>query len=421
MKNYIFKLAILIIILAACSPQPTTTSAPTPIPTRISQTITVSANPTATTAIPTFTPQPQPTQAGKLAEECIRIEPQMPADLALTGVWVTNPGRPRLENLADHLTYRIPLKGDAALSSADGDLSISPDGTYLAYIDSFLEPIRKYRTEKRILRIIRSSGYMPDVNYWQEVETWQWIIGWLDNEHLAIAMSNQQVVILNPFTGEWQQFKQPKWVNYNTETSLYRWDGSSYRSDYPFYNPSLEWVLVPRGSGSLDLKSVQTGTTVWQVDHAGWSGWSVSSTSTTFAISMGETIVIYNPGKPVREYAVNGLGYNYISDLKLSPDGQKLVFNSAKSSHSYQPVILDLEQNKLSWFCNDEFSAMSSIPGFWSPDGRFIIKGGYDSNYGQFDLLIDTQQLRAYPLEADYYHRRIAWLALPSVAETKLP
>jgi Tol biopolymer transport system component len=105
------------------------------------------------------------------------------------------------------------------------------------------------------------------------------------------------------------------------------------------------------------------------------------------------------------------MGLNYNSDAKLSPDNQKLAFNSSKNN-TQQLTVLDIAQHKLARLCDDGYETWYSDAS-WSPDGRYVVEEIHDASYQSYDLLVDTQEMRAYLLHSGDYQHIIAWLAEP--------
>jgi len=305
MKKALLTIILLILILTACAPQPASTPAK-PIVLPNATPVVASPAPTSTPRIilATATSRPQPTATPTLTESCLSLEAELPADLKLPGVWVYNPGSPYLENLAENTVYSVPLEGGGQLSTAPGDMAISPDGTHMAYIDTYLDTTYRYRTDKRVLRVIRSSGHALDLDYWLEVDDWQWIVGWVDDQNLAIATGNKDVVILNPVTGFRRTFHQPDWVNFKNDTNPYRWDVSNY----PLYNPTLAWILEHPDYDEFALKNVQTGETIWQKTRSDWSSWSWTANQTTFVIQLGQAINVFENGKQTATFSLSKFG-----------------------------------------------------------------------------------------------------------------
>ncbi len=346
MKKSAFSIfALVIMLLTACVPQ----AAPTPTIVKTQVTATSQPAPTAIpTAIPTIvpptqTPLPQPTATPALTSECLTVEQQLPVDLELSGVWVMNEYSPYIHNLAENTEYRIPLEGGGSLIAWEGSMAISPDRLHLAYIDHYYKTTGYVsHLDKKVLRVIRSSGHALDMSFW--TEDWQDIIGWVDNENLALRDGKGTIVILNPITGNWHIFNGPDWVD----------------------------------------------------------------AGTTSAEISGKTVSILKDGVPYAQFNISRLGNNYIYDLKLSPNGQKLAFGG-------ELAVLDIEKQQFYQMCDEKYhSSWGTLT--WSPDNRFVVEPVYTSegyDYQHYDLLIDTQTLRSYLLNSGDYQHIIAWLAQP--------
>ncbi|MBN2119374.1 MAG: PD40 domain-containing protein [Anaerolineales bacterium] len=363
------------------APLPVLTDTPAPLPTVES----------------ISTPTPQATIDLSL-EQCIPVEETMPSDLNLSGIWVRNSGRPYLETMDGRTAYGVPLKGGGIFSTSKGDMAVSPDGRYLAYIDSYLDDTGKH-TKSRILRVISSSGHSLSMDYW--IIDWQWLIGWTDNQHIAILTGKKEILILEPFVGRWERLPKPSWLN--------NFGYDPYGIDGPFYSPSLDHILIKPDYSSFELRYLPTGHIIYKGNeyltdsHFGWS-----KDGSTLVINLGDLLNIITKDQQVIELNVNDFGINRFDDPKLSPDGQKLVFTSHWSGKWF---LFDIEQLEIRKLCGDEFDYWENA--VWSPDGRFVVQEADRSYFDQLDLLIDTQQLRAYKLISGQYQHRLAWLAEP--------
>jgi hypothetical protein len=199
---------------------------------------------------------------------------------------------------------------------------------------------------------------------------------------------------LNPFTGKFREFQKPEWLDYD----------ESYWG-LPTYSPNLDWAIVYT-DGEMSLKDVQTGEVLWKTSRNGYSSWSANSSF--LKVISGESITVVTNGKQAREFGISNLGIDSSYPTILSPNGQKLVFTSYFPEKFF---IFDITQLKVRELCNDELEFWNEP--FWSPDNRYVVQEVHNSYYDQFDLLIDTQQLRAYKLTSGQYQHRLVWLAKP--------
>jgi hypothetical protein len=408
-KHFYILLLVLLISISACAPiasnhtgvNKVDNSTPLP-PTTIPVLELPAATPTASPTV--LSPKPEATVFQKMIKKCLKVEWQIPDDLALSGVWVINPGFPKLKNLDDQMFYGVPLKGGGSLRAYRGNLAISPSGQHMAYIDSYLSGYPT-RTEKRVLRVIRSSGHSLDMSYWPE--EWQSVFGWVDDQNVYLYTSRNEIVILNPLTGVWRIFEQPEWMEKPDDYSYGYW-----RS--PNLSPNLEWALDRSEKGKIAIRNVQTGETVWEKNADPWTEWKWSSDNTTTAIASEETIYVVVNGQQTAEFDLDALGYSRPYNVALSFDGQKLAFGtSTGGGYDRQLTIIDIAEHKLIRLCDGNYRSAWDGP-IWSPDGRFLLqKVHHNSRYETFDVLVDTQTLRAYFSESGYYEGPIAWLAKP--------
>ncbi len=408
MKKTTLFIILLFLIITACATMPAS-------PASVSRAVEIiaSATPSSTseaTAVPivvTATSSPLLCRATAPAptEKCIAIEQNVPDDLSLSGVWVINPGSPRLRNLDEKTFYGVPLEGGGLLSSYSGDMAISPSGQHVAYIDTYLSAGMPTRTEKRVLRVMRSSGHSLDMSYWKE--EWQWLIGWVDDQNLALYTSKKEVVILNPLSGAWRVFEQPEWLTKEDESSYY-----GYYRDLPGYSPNLEWV-VQQSSNKVSLRNVQTGETTWQINGDPWARWAWSADNKTVVIISEKWAYRVRNGNQVGQFNMSKFNYSYSYEPALSPDGSKLAFNAYKTDdYRSRLVILDMETKKFSSLCDDLTSGWRNAPS-WSPDGRFVVMNAHNSDYEAFDVLVDAQEMKAYLFETNFLKGQVAWLAKP--------
>lgn len=441
-KIFFFAIILFAAILTACAAQstdmPTVQTKPTASATPTFTATNIPATSThviacATSQCATFTPRPtqtntktpQPSPTANIREGCITIQEKMPDDLTLSGIWVVNNFPPFLEDIQTHTRNGIPMGGGGNLDGySRGGMAISPDGTSLAYIDSYLDTSnpRIARATKHILRVVRSSGYVLNMDYW--TQDWQSIIGWVDNENIALALGKTNIVILNPATGKWKKFDQPDWA---VSTDKY----SNWFYDNPF-SPTMQWFLEEPGDSKAGtrLKNMQTGLTTWQIDESLWSGveWARNGTSftTPFSTRSERLILVIKDGLEADKLPIDRLGYEYNYQLKISPDGEKITFQSTKKTDNWNDeqtlTVFDTALHKLGRLCSDKYRTSWWSDAVWSPDSRYIIQMVYEvlsnvNDYPQYSdaksILVDTQEMQAYLLNIPSTHQPVAWLAKP--------
>lgn len=399
LRTRLFILVVLVLLILGCVPatKNPVQSITTTVPSTTLSVVQDTFIPLATvTTVPT--PTAQQTIELSLEKDCIPIEEKMPDDIVLSGVWLRSEGKPYLENLDEHTKYEVPLKGRSILDTypSAGDTAISPDGKHLAYIDSYLDS--SFRVEKRILRIINSAGHSLPMDYWKG--DWQWIIGWVDNHNLMLSLGtqgSQGVIILNPFTGSWNFFERPDWL----KDDYFRWSYS--------YIPMLDWFVDYSNSPHLLLKDLKTGNTIWQTEN--WGGFTWSKDGSTLAVVSSNSVELISKNAVVTEFAISKFETDPWDKLVLSTGGQRLFFSTGYPEKFF---FLDFKKSKIEALCPGEYDLYGNYP-FWSPDNRFLILGVYDtgyySTYNPYDILVDTEQIRAYKLPTRPGHERLAWFA----------
>jgi hypothetical protein len=367
----------------------------------------VTMQPPATLPVITNTPTPPPTLESTptstpqatvdLLEECIPVEEEMPDDLNLSGIWVRNRGKPYLETMDGSTAYGLPLQGGGIFSTSHRDMAVSPDSRHLAYIDSYLDDTGK-RTNHRILRIISSSGRSLPMDYW--IIDWQWLIGWTDNQHIAMLTGNKELLVLEPFIGKWEKLQQPSWLD-NLDYYYYGYQG-------PLYSPNLNAVLFESGP-VFELRNTQNGRIIYKKDgylNPWETDWSADGSA--LAIGRGNFLHLITGDQQAIELEADEFGIDRFDDPELSPDGRKLAFSSQWSGKWF---LFDIERGEIRKLCSEQFDYWE--PAVWSPDGRFVVQEADKSYLDQVDLLIDTQQLRAYELTSGQYQHRLVWMAEP--------
>jgi len=389
-------------LLAQCS-----TLRTTPLPEAapsVTSTFMAITNIPAENDIPT--PGISPTPNVEMMSECIKIEEEPPIDLNISGVWIRNEGTPYLENLDENTTYTVPLEGGGLFSTRSGDMDISPDGKYLAYIDVYMNP-EENRAEKRILRIIKSSGHVLNMNDWSV--DWQWIIGWVDTQNIALFTGKKEIIILNPFTGAWNKLDTPIWM-----PSEYRYR-YSYKNGGPYipyydYAPGLGWLLLQPDYKELQIRDAQSGETLWNLDNGQFTS---SVDGSTLLVESGNMITLMTKqDREVSKFDLNELGV-YFYEMVLSPNGKKIAFSGRQENSSREEfLIFDITHGAISKVCLNDYSLQSNFLS-WSMDNRFVVIGIYDEQYNKYDLIVDTENMAAYKLVSGQYQSRMVFLALP--------
>lgn len=402
-------LIVSVLLVSSCSSsavapeQPASTVAP-------SATIPVFAD--TSTPLPTIevlpTPIIQPT-ATTSEQNCLTLENQLPSDLYLSGTWIRGKAKPYLEDIETGSKIGIPLNGNSVLSTYDGDFAISHDSKWFAYIDTY---IKGTGTDKRILRVMSSSGYSLNMDYWPA--NFQLIHGWNQTGNLLLETNfpsdqHRNYIFLNPSTGKYEVIDINWLRNFKSE----------YYSEF-FIAPSANFMAITiQGlpNDRLEVRNVITNDPTID-DIAGdffLSEVAWAPDSSILAIESDNKALLINPNEPDQNYSFGMQGY--IRELKWSMNGKSLLILGDSLIS-----ILDLETKINKNYCiNDENFEYEWRHALWSPDDRFIIINGFRRIYPYkypfelepLDVLIDVRQERAFHLQAEFDTYRKAWLDKP--------
>lgn len=413
MKNnkIIFILLLLVLIVSSCTSETKIVEQITP--TLISDIKTPTNVPTNT-----LSPTPELGALIQVEKSCMNLE-SLPTDLKLTGVWIRQRRNPYLENLDEGTKYRIPLDGGGILSAYHRDLSVSPNGKWLAYLDAIIDtsnPRKIARTEGYSLKVIHSSGHSLSMGYWPISS--QGIQGWVDNQNLLLKLNGQDIV-LNPFSGRWYEIENPEWLE---KMNL----NDSWLRDDKKYSPSLDQVIVYLDTRS-ELRDVVSGEIIFgdppNYHDFTQSLWSPDGTMLALSSTAGKILHILREDKEILNIDISLSGliskqYSesiHISNMEWSLNNQKLIIETF-----YDTFMLDINDKKIYDVCFfDEKLEKTWLTKsfFYSEDGKYIVTSLYvkDESYSfeTFDVLVDLTNMRAYKLDTPKYKQRIGWLSSP--------
>lgn len=394
--------------IAGCAPLITAQPAVSPImPSETPSVATTTPISTPTVQV-AWTPSLPPTPRMTVEEKCMTIEEQVPVDPEIPGIWLVGRTDPYLEDITTGKKIGIPLKGTNTLSRDRDGYAVSPNREWFAYIDQYIDGTA---ANKRILRIINSSGESLPLDFWSE--NFQWIIGWVDNEHIALqlnktSVTRQKIVILNPFTGDSKDIT-PTWIKRFHDLDPY-WIPQIYYSP----DASRAVVIVNR---NFELKDVQTDSTLFQGEHINtlpYLDWSSDSSKLAIVENGNKYLYIFDKNEEIVK--LDYLDFDTIfrfGRVLWSPDGQKLLFASGDL------YVFNVELGRITKICfNDKVTWGRYHEPLWSPHNQFIIidASEYSDSAGwvDFDVMIDIKEMRTYQLpRKSIYYERLAWLATP--------
>lgn len=401
---------ILILFISSCASEIETTEQVSP--TLISNTETPTTLPTVEN---TLSPTPESDTLIQVEKSCMNLE-NLPPDLELTGVWVRQSGKPYLENLEENIKYRIPLDGGGRLSTDYGGyVAISPNGEWLAYLDSILDTSERVTKSKgSLLRVIHSSGYALSMDYWPV--NFQTIQGWIDNENLLLRM-NYRNIVLNPFTGKWYEFLKPDWLEEKN-------DRETWFNPYQ-YSPRLDRIIEKLDGYSV-LRDLASGKNLFGDADIGFFGSTWSLDGSMLFLTTGErgneTVYVLKDDKEILKANLAEAGVfiqgsnDFISHVTWSLDNQRVLLETYNKS-----IVFDINEQIIYEICfvdKNIITQWSYKDGFFSSkDGQYIIIQRSLINEKPYvlkiDILIDIEKMRAYRLPNIVYKDYIGWLALP--------
>lgn len=389
--------------------------------------VTTNASPQTETAVPnTLTPLsiPSPTLSLtptiQIEDRCLTVEESLPNDFQFEGVWVRQESKPYLENLVENTKYRVPLDGGGRLGNYWMDLSISPNGEWLAYLDSILDTSgRTTRMEGLSLKVIHSSGYSLSMDYWPI--GMQSIQGWVGDKNLLLGLG-QRAIVLNPFSGKWYEIRDPDWL-------------SSLTADEPWWNeikrysPHLDAVTV-RLDNHSELRSLSSEKNLFGDASLGFfkkSSWSSDGDMLALVTNGGNVLHIFRNNIKISEIKLSdtkvtsslfGGFISQLDNLVWSQNNKKLLVDTYSNLY-----VINIENSQIQNLCFIDADIHKTYKDsfFYLPTGNYVVAPVYKSNkrydYEYFDVLIDTEAMRAYKLPTSEYNGRIGWLALPETTE----
>jgi hypothetical protein len=422
-----FKLLIMVLILSvtACttaSPSPTqtpllSTEARTPTPS-LTPAATMTPSPTST-----LTPTKTSTPIMRLQERCVQISPESPPLLD---------GRVVFYSMKEGIpSYILDLKtGDQIILGSTIDETVSPDGSKVAYSDLDKDSIVISNSSGKKLKVIPDPDEILITTYW------------LDNQRLVLQKRRTDfgdlfllpsLVILDPFTGEQQEWiqeeypNQEKYPNIRTMPNEVKW----FYDVRLFINPSLTRLVYAASEKDFpvilwDTISNREVTRIhfgsfwvapwWSPDGSRF----VVSAPISFAVE-GTTYTNIDDGLPdlggTDLFLVNQNGdierLTYFSTMYWattvfsagwSKDGKQIAIMEkietkevALNDAIPQLMVVDIESGDVTNYC---ITGSSPI---WSLDGKYILITQTDEKIQDHVILIDLQTSQAWEIAQDAF------------------
>lgn len=440
-KEAVLYLALGVICFTGCRPQPIM-----PISPAASLSVGITIPATATT-LPTRTPEPAtptprptptstPTIVPGVVQRCFSIQPALPENHKYSGKIAFETYFPGVVNTISF--YNLETGKVSELPGADNnDLSVSPDRTKFAFLDWKGRLLEIYSSDIKLIKLLAARA------------SWGTITGWLDNQQLAIVMSEKgsdgwtkypsDVLVINPFTNQ-QQRLPSKYPDIDKASRNSSWD----KSGTTVYNSTLNRVIYPGGGvksgeeftmgyylydipGKKVLAQLPSSTLgnppVWSPDD---SQFIVKKEVEFFLVNINGNITeithmnpSYHPPEN-KETKFDAEYYSWSPDnrhvalwLIEEPDKKKEEWNLWKRTLA----ILDIQTGDIIDTCipagYDPYYIRTYPYPVWSPDGRqLVVAANYRNEDEGFDaMLVDLNEQTAYKIADKLFP--VGWLIGP--------
>ncbi len=385
-------------------PITTFTGAQELLPTGTFEPIT-SKTPTITpSAIPTSTPsETEATSSFSFHRQCIEVLNGHP-QTSLPGVLVLDNSRTGIYflNMTDYTRHTFPITPGGFLPSLRS--AVSPDGKWLAYLESFVDEHGNWNSLK--LRLINADGLRKILPYW--IPDWQAINAWLDNEHLILSLPDRPpgaVIVLNVFSGQWYEFS-PILPNIKISDYFYL---------YPtvFYDPTLSFAVYS-GFNIEYLADIETQKVLWHKDVDEFSpAW--SPIGKQFLVSVNHRLLLINTtgSETLILDLVNTdipfTDWSDIGNMSWSPDGSKIA---VWLGNPPRLGIIDMITKKIKDLCiTGVYYPSSSL--IWSTDGQYIAITEKSDNWGFSSDFVIVSLFEGYAYRIAEDVTPIGWLINP--------
>jgi hypothetical protein len=290
------------------------------------------------------------------------------------------------------------------------EYAISPDAKWMAYIEREIDDAG-LRTIARKLKLMSVDGRKQDLAYWPV--DWQWIIGWIDNQQIALSIPGYPdgtVVILNPFTGQWQVMP-PDIPDLALSSWLYPdW---AFPSAFEFYNPFLTQVVYASGDEGENFAVLDLGAQkqLWNGSLYSYPKWSpdgayLAAITDAYGNPGVQGLVGVDVNARARQVTlpIDSLYPHTIDHFTWSPDSRYIAVTN-------NLALVDVVNRHVIDFCIESENKNTILPPVWSPDSRFIAISILKDNTWE-TIIIDISAHTAYKL-ADKGDIAYGWMTLP--------
>jgi hypothetical protein len=320
---------------------------------------------------PTFTAKsPTPTAQNWMKEQvCLAREANI-SNYSLDGkVILIGQQSTYVHDISTSSSIKFPRISGGYVGLYSEDFHLSPNGKWLAYIENYTN--ETYQTQSRRLRLI-SGDLIPILPSGWDAD-WQWILGWIDDNWLAIWLPHQEagtITVLNPFTAKTQLLS----TGFTFPESRYK-ASPWYIWGRPklFFSPDLTKVIFPNADKGVlwDVvaqKELWSGN-IYQYAESDNAKWSQDGKYAVIIVSKssGEKLYLYDAVKKQATH-IPLAGYEGIGEFSFSPDGQKIAIWVTPDFLGWEPkelMVIDLERKTITDTCVHSSAVVTSQP-VWS-------------------------------------------------------
>lgn len=422
---------VLMLIFSACNKIPKVTPGISPtglqvtrfvsptgaLPTALSQS-TVTPRPTISSTLTpsvTITPESTLTSTPNVNVQCLEIETELPKDFSIEGTLILYGKDEAIlpDGKEEVYLFDLSTRQSTLLSpTANGILreyervAVPPDGRWFAYNETIPDLVEKEKFVR--LHIVAANGQQIPLS--DQPEEWGQIIGWLDNERLALTLWDRYdgtVIVLNPFTRH-SQVVLPTFPDLSPNGSY--WWYAVGTKPIVIYDPTLTRVAYYKGLadnpwGNYALWDVSLQKILWERPTVAYDNtkpvWSPDGRQVAVALGIADETddplsthsILYLVARDGEETRItNGVS----GFLSWSPDGRYLAFwDELRRSL----VILELQTRQITVYCVAP-SMVVQTP-IWSPDGRWIAMNADVTDAATAVVIIDTIQQKAFEVVKD--------------------
>jgi hypothetical protein len=381
---------------------PSVSSSPTASVTRLLPSAT---NTPELLASPTSTPFPTIVPNENVQQSCLAVERELPIDGTFKGVLILN----RKENtcLLDLQTQKQQVLPTASNGDFEKwDFTVSPDGKWFAYIEIYSDTSGHYQSHQ--LKLVTADGQQQVIPNWKEL--WSTIIGWLDNQRLALTLREHDdgtVIVLNPFTGQSQELK-PTFNDIKNDDPVLWY--TTPRFPEAIYDSTLTRVAYLSLGNTYRLWDAQSRNVLWQrYAHVPSSRpeWSPDQERVAVVAETTrdrfELFSIDRDGKETQltdmDVAYPDVFSTWVGAFNWSPDGHQITFwlNISQGDYwdaNWRLETVDTSTKQVVDYCIVSSRRSGYQTPIWSPDGRYLAVNS--DIYGV--VLIDVQQNRIFKI-----------------------